>query len=111
MKTPLTMTPLMQRYTMIEHRISSIEVNYVGKKLGELHDLRSDLHCCTIVLFAVKMVLDMQYTTSGRRHDVVETRKIANEEFIVLCCEVTESSIRHRLTTARLLQRISNIQS
>src|SRR5258705_10140491 len=51
----------------------------------------------------------MMGATTGRRHDVVECRKVLDEQFLRCSGFLVTSAVRHRLSAASLIKGIDDI--
>jgi hypothetical protein len=121
------MTALMQSHLMREAASSCSDLQYIRQELDQFIDLAADLSSCiprqpwhrasllvsaapSRVLSseppAMQMLFDMQHATARRGNNIIEGRKIFDEQIIAPLRQVPEARISHRLPTTGLTRRI-----
>jgi hypothetical protein len=92
----------MQPDPIREGSLQTVDPQDIGEKFYELIDLLRDTG-------TVQMLFYMQHAAAGRRHDIIEFRKIFYEQVVTPCREVLETGIGHGLPATGLVRWIDYI--
>ena len=105
MKAPLAVATVMQPHPMRKTGLQRLNLQDIRQKFRKLMDMSADMRRTFRIGCILQMLLDMQYTTAGRRDDMIAIPELTGEIPIATLPGRSKPAVGHRLSATGLIRR------